>query len=265
MINKINNSTREKESRRGTYPCIPLNRCIVVAKIILNLGGDREVIHPEMLAGQLKVATKSSILPRVWGGCRCFGLIEPRGIKLTALAMEYFHPTDEEQRRGAMLEIITKPKTFETLISRFDGNQLPSTEILKNVLRREYKIAPSWISRVVTLFLSSIEFADLVDEDNFLRYGAARHTVKNSSVAPHEAPMMPVKAIGAQHEPASPPVPVGPIVSAEGSHTHTLFLNKNKSRQFAFTGPVEITQKEFARIRNWLEFTMIIEEGKEPE
>ena len=93
--------------RRGTYPCYPLSKCLEVAEAVLQLGGDRQAIPRGLIAKQLRTSERSSTLSQLLSAVRCFGFIATgKAVQLTALAMEYFHPTTEDQRRMAILEAI---------------------------------------------------------------------------------------------------------------------------------------------------------------
>lgn len=256
MENEDDNPGGKKPARRGTYPCYPLGRCIDVAKTILELGGDRQPVTKELIAQQLRMAEKSSTLMQLLSAVRCFGFITASGsIQLTELAMEYFHPVKEAQRRMAILEAVCRPKAFELLINRFDGNKVPSPKILENILKRECVVANDWISRVVSMFLGAMQGAGAVDDSGFLRYQATIQSLLNAdgpggqSSSAEETPL------------PLPPSTHEPEVGHD-THTQTLYLDSEKSRKFSFTGPVEITQTEYQRIVNWIKFSMIVTDTK---
>jgi len=247
----------KKSERRGTYPCYPLDRCLEVAQIVLELGGDRDPVPKGLIAQQLRMAEKSSTLSQILSAVRCFGFIAARGgVQLTPLAMEYFHPTARHQRRMAILEAILRPKAFDFLIGKFDGNKVPSAEILGNILKGEAIVANDWISRVVSIFLSAIQGAGVVDDAGFLRYRATLQSIMNAPTTQQD----PVTNVTQQPSPRSPEPTYDPEQGPE-TQSHTLFLDSDKSRQFSFTGPLEITQAEYERIINWLKFSVIVKEG----
>ncbi len=248
----------KKSGRRGTYPCYPLRRCLEVAEIILQLGGDRQPVPRGLIAQELRMAESSSTLAQILSAVRCFGFITAGGaVQLTPLAMEYFHPTAEDQPRMAILEAILRPRAFDFLIGRFDGNKMPSAEILGNVLKREAIVANDWINRVVSIFMSAIQGAGVVDDAGFLRYRATVQGMMNAPTPQEE----PVTNVAQQPLPSSPEPTRDPKQRPE-TQSHTLFLDSDKSRQFSFTGPLEITQSEYERLCKWLAVTMIVKDAE---
>ncbi len=48
--------------------------------------------------------------------------------------------------------------------------------------------------------------------------------------------------------------------NSSDTQKHTIYLDKEKSRQFTVTSPLDITRTEYERVCKWLEFTILIEE-----
>lgn len=174
-MNKADNKTKAP-GRRGSYPCYSLVKAIEVTEIVRSLGGNRQGVPKSSIAQQLNLADSSPALGQLLGAARCFGLVEGRGeSKLTPLAMEYFYPTEEAQKRNALLAAIARPLVFEKLIKRFDGNKLPEAEVLANVLHRELKVPESWRTRIASIFRAATREAGVLDQGGYLRYEATRH------------------------------------------------------------------------------------------
>ena len=66
---------------------------------------------------------------------------------------------------------------FADIIKRFHGNLIPSTDLLANVLLREFNIPGSWKDRVARFFLKAATDAGILDAQGFLRYAAARESI----------------------------------------------------------------------------------------
>jgi hypothetical protein len=170
----------ESEARtrkRGAYPYYPLKRCIEVARAVHSAGGGRGDVQRSVLAHQLGVGDDSAVFIQLVGAARSFGLIEGWGVcTLSDLAKEYFMPTDDGQKQKALVKMLKGPVVFEKLIDRFDGNKVPSTDLLVNILRRDYQVGESWVARTASLFLDALGEAGVIDEGGFLRYESALHS-----------------------------------------------------------------------------------------
>ncbi|MCJ7543990.1 MAG: hypothetical protein MUP47_05395 [Phycisphaerae bacterium] len=183
------NEVQEKPSGRGAYPYYSLEKSLEAAKVVLELGGNRQEVQRSLIAQRLKLGDSASALGQLLGAAKCFGLIDGRGaFKLTPLAMDYLCPTDESQKQRELLNILIQPTAFDKLIMRFDGNKAPSQEILSNLLQREMSVPKSWSGRIASLFMSAVRDVGALDSEGFIRHEASLHgTMVQTSqpVVPH--------------------------------------------------------------------------------
>lgn len=161
------------EAKRSQYPYYGLEKCVEVAAVVRDLGGGRSEVTKTVLAHQMNVSDSSAAFQQLIGAVKSFGLIKGRGsYMLTEISKAFFYPTQEGQAPRALLQAIKAPQVFEEMINRFDGNRIPPSELLANILHREYGISTSWAPRVASLFASALRFAGALDGD-LLQYESA--------------------------------------------------------------------------------------------
>ena len=197
-MSKIPEKSEANGGKRSLYPYYSLERCLELAAAIRELGGARTEVPKSTLAHQMHVEESAPAFIQLIGSAKAFGLIEGRGTyTLSELAKQHFFPTDDGQDRVAILRVLKAPQAFEELIDRFDGTKVPGTELLSNILHREYQIAASWAPRVASLFIGALRFAGALDADGILRYqsniqgilteaGAVRAASRQQAPAPIE-------------------------------------------------------------------------------
>jgi hypothetical protein len=171
-------------ARHTPYPFYSLGKALEVAEVVRDLGGSNGDVQKSLIAQTMKVEESSPSLLGILGAAKLYSLLEGRGTyRLSEVANSYFFPTSEHDRTLARLRMVKAPPLFSALIDKFDGNRLPPSEVLVNILHREHRIAQSWRTRAASLFLSSVRDAQLIDSAGFLRYRATLHAATNGSMA----------------------------------------------------------------------------------
>jgi hypothetical protein len=159
-----------KERVSGGYPYDGLARCIKLGGIIRDHGG-KDVSKAE-LANALGLAESAAVLYQVVASAKCFGIIEgSRDLSLTEGGRDYFSPHTESAARIAELGFFGTPRVFKSTIERFDGSKLPATNILSNLMHRQFGVPESWATRTAGLFTSSAIELNIIDANGILRYG----------------------------------------------------------------------------------------------
>jgi hypothetical protein len=187
MAKQRNGMTEQVEGglKRTPYPYYSLQKCLEVAAAVRDCGGVRGDVPKSVLAHHMKIDESSAAFSQMIGSAKCFGMLQGWGTyALTATAKEFFFPSDEMQKRRALLQFLKAPVVFEQLIDRFDGTRIPSNDILANILHREFHVSRSWMPRVASLFMGSLRDAGAVDTGGFLRYSSVMH----NRPAPSEVP-----------------------------------------------------------------------------
>ncbi|MDB5358137.1 MAG: hypothetical protein JWN24_4590 [Phycisphaerales bacterium] len=187
-IQQQNNGASDGQ-KHTAYPYYSLQKALEVANMIRELGGVNGDVQKSLIAHRMAVDEASPTLMGILGAARLYGLIDGRGVyRLTDVAKEYFLPTNDRDRSVALLRMVKGPPLFAALIDRFDGSRLPAPDVLVNILHREHKIAESWRTRAVSLFLSSLREANALDSAGYVRYKASLHAGSAVSVGSAKSP-----------------------------------------------------------------------------
>jgi len=198
-----------KAEKRGNYPYYALPKCLEVSELIRDLGGHKIQIPRSVIAEKMKINGNSPSLSQIIAAAKCFGLIHGWGtVTLTGLAARYFFPTDETERRKAILDVVKMPAVFEKLITRFDGSRLPANAMIANLVNREMGVPDSWKARTASLFVSALHEIKVIDNAGFLRYDAAIHAAESGSSG--NLPKIENKHPDEGSPPPAPPPPVNP-------------------------------------------------------
>jgi hypothetical protein len=179
--------TAESEQLGPKYPYYPLANALKTAEAVKDLGGARAPVKKSLLAKQLGAVEDSAAFAQQLASARAFGFLEGRGDQqLTELAKRYFFPTTESDKSLALLDAFSTPTAFAGLLKRFDGDRLPTREIISNIAHRELGVPESWKDRVAALFANSAQTVGVIDSQGFLRFDAAKHssTQENTPIPP---------------------------------------------------------------------------------
>jgi hypothetical protein len=206
----------ESAAKRSTYPYYGLRKSLEIATAVRDLGGVKTGVQKSVLAHQLGVDENSAAFKQQISAVKSFGLLEGWGTyTLTDIAKEYFYPTDDGQKRRALLKALKSPSVFAQLIDRFDGSRLPAGSLLTNVIHRDCSVTDSWAQRVAALFVGSLREAGVVDSAGFVRYDAAMHSANGVATSGESEadPVLPdavseAVAAGPAQRPAQVPVQV---------------------------------------------------------
>jgi hypothetical protein len=239
------------------YPYTALVPSLKIADAVKELGGARSPVSKSSLAAHFKESEKSaSFLQRV-SSAKAFGLISGRSdYSLTEAAKRYYFPTSEGDKSNALLEFLAAPSSFAEVIRRYDGDKLPSREILGNIFQRELKVPESWKERAAAYFENSAQFVGVIDENRFLRVKATQHAAEPQSTQPHAAePQKPMPRLYGGGQPTT----------FSEQEEHSLFLDKEKQRKFSINSPLFVSRAEYDRICRWIEVTLIVEKDQKPE
>jgi hypothetical protein len=176
MKDKLTEGDGSAKQEGGLYPYFPLYTALKVSDAVKELGGARSEISKSALAKHLGEPEKSPTFQQRIASAKVFGLIEGRGeYLLSETAKNFYFPTTESDKSAALLDIFSKPLAFKALLQRFDGDTLPSREILGNILHRELRIPDSWKDRVAAFFAQSAQFVGAIDDRGFIRHKAGYH------------------------------------------------------------------------------------------
>jgi len=179
---------------------------------------------------------------------RLFNLLSQKSA-LTQQAIDYIKSHVEGAKTAVLVNAILGIAPYFELVNRYAGRKL-NTGLVANGLAKEFNLTDACALICAKAFESSLVFAGMIGPDGIvLAVSSKQPEAKNGDGA---------STTGNQAREAPPPPPP----AKAGTQEHTLFLDKEKSRSFTFTGPLEISGAEYARICKWLEFTMLIVDEK---
>ena len=107
-----------------------------------------------------------------------FGLVEAAGADYLSVSEEWIqalHSENENDRQVARQNAVQKPSLYKQLFEAYGNKMLPPKERLERELQihEHYGIKKDAIQEAVDVFLRSVKYAGLVDDNNFLRLGDA--------------------------------------------------------------------------------------------
>lgn len=251
-----NNDKQNGRKGEAAYPLYDLEEGFKIAQAVRDLGGGNQPIAKSILAQHLKLAeTGPSFFQRI-SSAKAFGVIDGWGsYALTELAKQYFYPTVENGKQIAAISILKYPKAFSILVQKFDGGNLPSNEMIGNIIHKEADIPVSKKAVVAGVFVRSARFLGAIDSSGFLRCKAFAAGAGGSSIASATPP-------GAE----IPKFPADKVPEEFTTHEeNSLYLDKDKTKKATFSCPLFISQAEYDRICNWIKATWIIEKEKQNE
>ena len=204
----MNNKT---DSPAWKYPVTAFQNAVEVARAVSDAGGANVDVQNPVIAHALHASHTSGAFAARLSSARTYGMIVGgrNGYRLSDAAKRYFFPSSESDKRRGLFELLNAPPIFSEIIKRFDGNKLPSTEMLANVLMREMKVPESWKERVARFFLKAAQGAGVIDGQGFLRYAAGRHTMDTGTSASskpilHDQPLVATNGNGSPATPLTP-------------------------------------------------------------
>src|SRR5262245_29762768 len=186
----MKSDTASDVSNEASYPYYDLEACIELSNSVRELGGAKTSVRKSQLAHHVRLAESTPSFFQKLSAAKVFGIIEGRGsYTLTELGRRYFYPQSEQDQVAAKLRMFSTPPAFLRIITRFDGEPLPKTEILVNIFHSEMDIPVSWKDRVAQIFNRSAAYAGIIDNGGFLRYDSALHIDSPSTGDPQPRPV----------------------------------------------------------------------------
>lgn len=247
---------KDNAQQGASYPYVPLSSALAIADAVKQLGGHKTQVPKSLLASTLKVDEKSQGFTFRIAAAKCFGLIDGRSAyALTENAKHFYFPTSEFDKTEASLAFLSSPPAFAEMIKRFDGQKLPTGEILANIFHTQLRVPESWSVRAAQFFTRSAQLVGVIDEGGFLRFDAAMHGASKSkgeeiierANGPQTNSTQESKFVVERPEPNVP----------TGYHPYELPLANG--RKVTVVAPLDITAQEIKRLQKWTEFTLQVD------
>jgi len=99
------------------------------------------------LAESIQMSPESSSFRALITSAGRYGITEggqqAEKISLTSLGLSIVAPRSESEKGQGLRDALTRPELFNKFYLKFNGHKIPSTDLLKNTLIRDYKVSPS--------------------------------------------------------------------------------------------------------------------------
>lgn len=168
----VPNPSQSKSRSETPYPYYGLSKVIEIAQAVRRAGGN-DAAPAASVATELGI---SKMADRVWAygipAATHFGLVERLGrgedakVKLTDLGLRIVLPGTPEEEKASKLAAFRTPELYSKLLERFSGNPVPSKDILRRLLERDFKIVESMAGNAAEAFLDSLKVAELISASN---------------------------------------------------------------------------------------------------
>jgi len=253
--------TNEKETQQGaSYPYVPLATALAVAEAVKQAGGKTTPVPKSLLASTLKEDEKSQNFSFKIAAAKCFGLIQGRSaFTLTENAIRHFFPITEADKVEPLLLFLQCPSGFAEIIKRFDGQKLPEQQMLANIFHTQLRVPESWSARAATFFVRSAQHIGIIDDQNILRFDAAKHGALNKGKENSPTASAPAQSV----LDGDTALESSEAKTSGGYYTYTLPLS-NK-RKITVIAPLDVTAQEIKRLKKWEEFTLLVDWDGEKE
>tara|TARA_R110000787_G_scaffold8444_15_gene28344 strand:+ start:3267 stop:4052 length:786 start_codon:yes stop_codon:yes gene_type:complete len=194
--------------RSPNYPNISLPDAIARARKAYDLDRDAP-LDREVAAKHIGYSGRSGASDKVIGSIAQYGLFETAGkgeVRVSQLAVDIFHPLNEQQKRDAIQKAAYSPPAFRVLKERYGAGVIPSEDSATSFLIRE-KFLPNAIERLYSSYVATCQFLKQEGATDFSV--PSTETVEESpvseSVASHSNEVeQPVQSSPARQRPRSP-------------------------------------------------------------
>ena len=85
-------------------------------------------------------------------------------ISLTSLGSSIVAPTSDEEKTRGLLNALTNPPVMKTILKFYNKKQIPREELLKNSLKREFKISSEYVDACYDVLMKNIEDFNLIED-----------------------------------------------------------------------------------------------------
>lgn len=175
-VQELSQETKPKERSGTSYPYYGLGKIAEVVLAVQKSGGN------DAAASDVLQQLGVSRTDRLWAygipAAIMFGLIERIGrgddarITLTALGKRIALPGLPDEERASKAAAFKNVELYSKLLQQFASCPVPTKEILKNILQRDYKIVESMAGNAADAFLDSLKVADLISPAGTIMPGA---------------------------------------------------------------------------------------------
>ena len=180
--------TKGTKERSALYPAIALDECIEFIGIINKLGGRKVALLS--VAEAVGVSTTTYSFKAKVSSSKQFGLIKTAGgaVELSDIAKRLLYPTGDVSEKELLIQCLASAPLYRKLMERYNDQAVPAEEKLSNILLQEYSITRSAKDVAAKRFLSSAEYAGILQNGVLVLDGAGANGVPISAVDDKEVP-----------------------------------------------------------------------------
>lgn len=233
-----------KPGRRPTevsFPRDPLKKALKLGESIEKNNAGRPYNRLD-LAQSLSLSPSSYAFRKLIRSSRRYGLTEggekADKIALTALGASIVAPTDEQEVPRGLREALLKPELFKKILEFYDKKRLPQEDLLKNALRREFRVPPEDVDACRDVLMTNLKDYGLVQNIKGTDYlqleKLAPTAIPAEEGPPGEAKEEEAEELEHEAEKEAPPPPLKPkeIFVAHGKNKRPLEQLKTILTQF---------------------------------
>ena len=180
--------------RSPNYPNTSLPDAIARARKAFDL--DRQApLDRETAAKHIGYGGRSGASDKMIGTITQYGLFEAAGkgeVRVSQLAMDIFHPLNEQQKRESIFRAAYSPKAFQSFRDRFGAAVIPSEDAAKSYLVRE-----GFMDRAVgPLYAAYVSTCQFLKQEGATDFSVpSDETVEESDETDVESEAAPVKVV----------------------------------------------------------------------
>jgi hypothetical protein len=229
--------------RSPNYPNYDLKECVGFAAKLFKKYGTTEV-HTEDAVTQMGHSYTSSTAGRVLASMFSFGLLESRGTKdskfvsLSKLARQILMEDEGTPERIALLQqAALKDDSMQAIWKKWGANKLPHVDSIKKSLMFEMKYAPEGAKRFASVIIDTYEYAHLKDASP----EETQTEDETEEVVEIQEPQRGDKYTR--------------VTESKKSMRVTNLLLRGTDREIILQSPEDLTEDEFKKVFEWLEFS----------
>lgn len=156
--------------RSQSYPAFSIDFCLDLVTKIYNEYGTSSLLKRQEIAAAAGV-TEATVQMRVSSAVQ-YGLLERshgEGYKPSSLFINVYKPLNEEEKRNALIEALSKPPLYKKLLEEIDGSKVPSAKALSTILFRKHGIAENASEKAAHTFINNLSYVNLIEPDGHIR------------------------------------------------------------------------------------------------
>ena len=146
------------------FPIYPLSVALGLAEKVEMQGNG--TLSEAALAMALGESAKSSGFKLKVLTAKQFGLLVAQGGNLmsSSITKSIFKPYDDAEKAVALSQAFNNISLFKAISDKYEGSPLPSGEVLRNILEREFKVIHERVASAESMLINSAKTAGVLEE-----------------------------------------------------------------------------------------------------